>query len=86
MVSSTPRSAIAHPGIHIVNQVFAPTDAGRLGTTAAEVAASDRVPIAQIGALQYERRLGVRCGAGVVDTGAWLVTTFSTSWRSLATA
>jgi DNA-binding CsgD family transcriptional regulator len=46
--------AIAHPGIHIVNQVFALADAGsfeaadRLGLAAAEIAATDRVPIAQI--------------------------------------
>jgi len=46
--------AIAHPGIHVVNQVFALADAGsfaaaeRLGLAAAEVAAADRIPIAQI--------------------------------------
>jgi DNA-binding CsgD family transcriptional regulator len=46
--------AIAHPATHIVNQVFALTEAGRLGEaerlarTGAEVVASYRVPIAQI--------------------------------------
>jgi DNA-binding CsgD family transcriptional regulator len=46
--------AIAHPGTHIVNQVFALTEAGRLadaGSLArlgAEVATVDHVPIAQI--------------------------------------
>jgi DNA-binding CsgD family transcriptional regulator len=46
--------AIAHPGTHIVNQVFALADSGRLaeaealGVAASEVAATDRIPIAQI--------------------------------------
>ena len=46
--------AIAHPATHIVNQVFALTEAGRLAEaeqlarTGAEVVASHRVPIAQI--------------------------------------
>jgi DNA-binding CsgD family transcriptional regulator len=46
--------AIANPGTHIINQVFALTEAGRLShaarlaTTASEIAASQRVPIAQI--------------------------------------
>jgi DNA-binding CsgD family transcriptional regulator/DNA-binding transcriptional ArsR family regulator len=46
--------AIAHPGTHIVNQVFALADCGRLADAerlalaAAEIAAKDRVPIAQI--------------------------------------
>jgi DNA-binding CsgD family transcriptional regulator len=46
--------AIAHPGTHIVNQVFALTEAGQLSRaqslaqTASEIAASERVPIAQI--------------------------------------
>jgi DNA-binding CsgD family transcriptional regulator len=46
--------AIAHPGTHIVNQVFALTEAGRLADAerlariGSEVAAADRVPIAQI--------------------------------------
>jgi len=46
--------AIAHPAMHIVNQVFALTEAGRLADAerlaraGAEIAASDRVPIAQI--------------------------------------
>jgi DNA-binding CsgD family transcriptional regulator len=46
--------AIAHPGTHIVNQVFALTEAGRLADAGAlarlgaEVAAADHVPIAQI--------------------------------------
>lgn len=46
--------AIAHPGIHVVNQVFALADAGsfeaadRLGLAGAEIAATERIPIAQI--------------------------------------
>jgi len=46
--------AIAHPAMHIVNQVFALSEAGRLAEAeqlaqaGAEIAASDRVPIAQI--------------------------------------
>jgi DNA-binding CsgD family transcriptional regulator len=46
--------AIAHPGTHIVNQVFALTEAGQLadantlGLLGAEVAATDQIPIAQI--------------------------------------
>ena len=46
--------AIAHPATHIVNQVFALTEAGRLAEaeqlarTGAEVVASHRVPVAQI--------------------------------------
>jgi DNA-binding CsgD family transcriptional regulator len=46
--------AIAHPAMHIVNQVFALTEAGRLAEAeqlaraGAEVVASQRVPIAQI--------------------------------------
>jgi DNA-binding CsgD family transcriptional regulator len=46
--------AIAHPAMHIVNQVFALTEAGRLGEAeqlaraGAEIVASHRVPIAQI--------------------------------------
>jgi DNA-binding CsgD family transcriptional regulator len=46
--------AIAHPATHIVNQVFALTEAGRLAEaeqlarTGAEVVAAHRVPIAQI--------------------------------------
>ena len=46
--------AIAHPATHIVNQVFALTEAGRLaeaeqlGRAGAEIVASQRVPIAQI--------------------------------------
>jgi DNA-binding CsgD family transcriptional regulator len=46
--------AIAHPGTHIVNQVFALTEAGRLSEAealaqvGAEVAAADHAPIAQI--------------------------------------
>ena len=46
--------AIAHPGTHIINQVFALTEAGRLAQaeslaqSASETAASQRVPIAQI--------------------------------------
>src|SRR6516164_9249089 len=46
--------AIAHPAMHIVNQVFALSEAGRLAEAAqlaqagAEIVASNRVPIAQI--------------------------------------
>ena len=46
--------AIAHPAMHIVNQVFALTEAGRLAEAeqlardGAEIVASQRVPIAQI--------------------------------------
>ena len=46
--------AIAHPAMHIVNQVFALTEAGRLAEaeqlarTGTEIVASQRVPIAQI--------------------------------------
>jgi len=46
--------AIAHPATHIINQVFALTEAGRLAEAerlaraGAEIAASHRVPIAQI--------------------------------------
>ena len=46
--------AITHPAMHIVNQVFALTEAGRLAEaerlaqTGAEIVASRRVPIAQI--------------------------------------
>jgi DNA-binding CsgD family transcriptional regulator len=46
--------AIANPGAHIINQVFALTEAGRLSQaatlaqTATETAASQRVPISQI--------------------------------------
>jgi hemoglobin-like flavoprotein len=46
--------AIAHPAMHIVNQVFALTEAGelaeaeRLARAGAEIVASQRVPIAQI--------------------------------------
>ena len=46
--------AIAHPAMHIVNQVFALTEAGRLAEAeqlaraGAEIVASNRVPIAQI--------------------------------------
>jgi DNA-binding CsgD family transcriptional regulator len=46
--------AIAHPGTHIVNQVFSLTDAGRLAEAdslarlGSEVATNDHVPIAQI--------------------------------------
>jgi DNA-binding CsgD family transcriptional regulator/tetratricopeptide (TPR) repeat protein len=46
--------AVAHPATHVVNQVFALTEAGRLGEAerlaraGAEVVASHRVPIAQI--------------------------------------
>ncbi len=46
--------AIAHPAMHVVNQVFALTEAGRLAEAeqlaraGAEVVASNRVPIAQI--------------------------------------
>ena len=46
--------AIAHPAMHVVNQVFALTEAGRLAEAeelalaGAEIAASPRVPIAQI--------------------------------------
>ena len=46
--------AIAHPAMHVVNQVFALTEAGRLAeaeelaTVGAEIVASQRVPIAQI--------------------------------------
>jgi DNA-binding CsgD family transcriptional regulator len=46
--------AIAHPATHVINQVFALTEAGRLAEAeqlaraGAEVAASHRVPIAQI--------------------------------------
>jgi DNA-binding CsgD family transcriptional regulator len=46
--------AIAHPATHIINQVFALTEAGRLGEAeqlaraGADIAASHRVPIAQI--------------------------------------
>jgi len=46
--------AIAHPGTHVINQVFALTESGRLSDaaslalTAGEIAASQRVPIAQI--------------------------------------
>jgi hypothetical protein len=46
--------AIAHPAMHIVNQVFALTEAGRLAEAeqlaraGAEIVASTRVPIAQI--------------------------------------
>ena len=46
--------AIAHPAMHIVNQVFALTEAGRLAEAeqlaraGAEIVASHRVPIAQI--------------------------------------
>lgn len=46
--------AIAHPATHVINQVFALTEAGRLAEaeqlarTGAEVVASHRVPIAQI--------------------------------------
>src|SRR5215470_16212573 len=46
--------AIAHPAMHLVNQVFALTEAGRLAEaeqlarTGAEAVASHRVPIAQI--------------------------------------
>jgi len=45
---------IAHPAMHVVNQVFALTEAGRLaeaeqvGRAGAEIVASQRVPIAQI--------------------------------------
>ena len=47
-------SAIAHPAMHLVNQVFALAEAGRLGDAGqlaqagAEIAASHRVPVAQI--------------------------------------
>ena len=46
--------AIAHPAMHLVNQVFALTEAGRLAqaeqlaSAGAEIVASQRVPIAQI--------------------------------------
>ena len=46
--------AIAHPAMHIVNQVFALTEAGRLAEAeqmaraGAEIVASNRVPVAQI--------------------------------------
>jgi len=46
--------AIAHPAMHLVNQVFALAEAGRLGDAeqlalaGAEIVASQRVPIAQI--------------------------------------
>jgi DNA-binding CsgD family transcriptional regulator len=46
--------AIAHPAMHVVNQVFALTEAGRLAEAeqlaraGAEIVASQRVPIAQI--------------------------------------
>src|SRR5262249_57425718 len=46
--------AIAHPAMHLVNQVFALAEAGRLAEAeqlagaGAEIVASDRVPIAQI--------------------------------------
>src|SRR5262249_25547934 len=46
--------AIAHPRIHVVDQVFALAEAGsfeaadRLGLAAAEIAATERIPIAQI--------------------------------------
>ena len=46
--------AIAHPATHIVNQMFAMTEAGQLsaaeqiGRAGAEIVAADRVPIAQV--------------------------------------
>jgi len=46
--------AIAHPAMHLVNQVFALAEAGRLaeaeqlGGAGAEIVATDRVPVAQI--------------------------------------
>jgi DNA-binding CsgD family transcriptional regulator len=60
--------AIAHPAMHIVNQVFALTEAGRLAEAeqlarvGAEIVASNRVPIAQIFFASSQGRVAILQG------------------------
>jgi DNA-binding CsgD family transcriptional regulator len=79
--------AIAHPGTHVVNQVFALTEAGRLadaGSIArlgAEVATADHVPIAQIWFALNQGRIALLEGKSATarrffSEGAGLATTY----------